>query len=91
MTELQEAQATVDRYRTTQGLISNAEFNQRVKAFTPALASEKFRDLDETWVKYHYDTPLADEMYKLEQQYSRKLKGKGAGLRRADVEELRDK
>ena len=38
-----------------------------------------------------YDTPLADEMYKIEQQYSRKLKGKGAGLRRADVEALRDK
>jgi len=81
----------VDRYRTSQGPLTNAEFNARVKAFTPALASDKFRDLDETWVKYHYDTPLADEMYKIEQQYSRKLKGKGAGLRRADVEALRDK
>lgn len=81
----------VDRYRSSQGVISNAEMNKRVRAFTPAACSEKFRDLDETWVKYHYDTPLADELYRIEQQYSRKLKGKGAGLRRADIEALRDK
>ena len=81
----------IDRYRTSQGLMSNAEFNARVQAFTPALVSEKFRDLDETWVKYHYDSELANQMYCLEQQYSRKLKGKGAGLRRADIEALRDR
>lgn len=79
-----------DRYRTSQGVLSLAEFNRRVQTFTPQLCSEKFRHLDETWVKYHYDEPLADEMYRLEQAASRKLKGRGAGLRRADVEALRD-
>ncbi|MGQ0699101.1 MAG: hypothetical protein ACT4PZ_12760 [Panacagrimonas sp.] len=81
----------LDRYRSTQGVMTNAELNRRVRAFTPALCSEKFRDLDETWLKYHYDSPLADEMYKLEQARSRNLKNKGAGLKRADVEALRDR
>ncbi|HKY92205.1 MAG TPA: hypothetical protein VJM11_14245 [Nevskiaceae bacterium] len=80
----------VDRYRTTQGTLPLAEYNQRVQAFTPQLCTDKFRFLDETWVKYHYDTPLADEMYKIEQQHARRIKGKGAGLRRADIEALRD-
>ncbi len=79
----------VDRYRTSQGFMSNSDFNTRVRDFTPPLVSEKFRDLDETWVKYHYDTALADELYKLEQTHSRNLKGRGAGLRRSDIEALR--
>lgn len=79
----------LDLYRTSQGVLSNAEFNRRVRAFTPAMCSDKFRDLDETWIKYHFDDPLADELYRLEQQYSRTLKGKGAGLKRADIESLR--
>jgi hypothetical protein len=42
-------------------------------------------------VKYHYDTALADELYRLEQQSSRKLKGKGARLSRDDIDALADK
>ena len=49
----------------------------------------KYRHLCETWVKYHAGTPLADELYKLEQSRSRLLKGKGSPLKRADVEKLR--
>lgn len=78
-----------DRYLTTQGAMTFAELNRRVQAFTPKLCEDKFRNLDDTWVKYNYDSPLADEMYLIEQQHSRKLVGKGAGLRRADVENLR--
>lgn len=79
----------VDRYRTSAGPLSNAEFNARVRALTPRACTEPFRDLDETWVKYHHDTPLADELYRIEQQYSRTLKDRGAGLRRADIDALR--
>jgi hypothetical protein len=81
----------VDRYRTTQGTLTLADYNRRAAAFEPALCSARFRHLDETWVKHHYDSPLAGEMYRLEQQRSRKLKGKGAGLRRADIEALADR
>lgn len=81
----------VDRYRTTQGVMTLAEFNQRAANFTPQLCTDKFRFLDDTWVKYHYKTPLANELYCLEQQYSRKLAGKGAGLLRDDIVALTDK
>jgi hypothetical protein len=81
----------VDRYRTSQGVMTLAELNRRVRAFTPELCSTKFRFLDETWVKYHYKSELANEMYRLEQRYSRKLVGKGASLTRDDVEGLMDK
>ena len=68
-----------------------AEMNQRVKDFVPKLCGEPYRYLDDTWVKYHYDSKLADELYKLEQQNSRKLKGKGARLSRDDINALADK
>lgn len=81
----------VDKYRTTRGDMTLKELNQNCKKFVPKLCTEPYRHLDDTWVKYHYDTPLADELYKLEQQSSRKLKGRGAGLTRADINALADK
>ncbi|MGH8598829.1 MAG: hypothetical protein ACREXT_19450, partial [Gammaproteobacteria bacterium] len=78
-----------DRYRTTQGVLSLADYNARVQAFTPRLVSPPYRNKCETWLKYHFDTPLADEMYAVEQEHSRNLRGQGAKLRRADIEKLR--
>ncbi len=83
--------AKLDRYRTTQGALTLAEYNRRAASFVPQLCSDRFRHLDETWVKHHYDSALANELYRFEQQTSRKLKGKGAGLRRADIEALADR
>jgi hypothetical protein len=79
----------VDRYRTTRGVLSIADYNAAVKAFTPRLNQPRFRFRCESWLKYHYDTPLAGEMYRIEQEGSRTLEGRGAGLRRADIEALR--
>ena len=47
----------------------------------PRRARTRYRFLCETWVKYNYRTPLADELYRLEQRESRRLKGKGADRR----------
>jgi hypothetical protein len=80
----------LDRYRTTQGVLDSAEYNRRVAAFTPESCTEKYRFLDETWVKYNYTSPLADELYKIDQAASRKLVGQGAGLRRADLHAFSD-
>jgi hypothetical protein len=80
----------LDRYRTTAGILTQAEYNARCGSFTPELCSEKFRYLDETWVKYNYTSQLANELYEIEQRSSRKLKGRGAGLLRADLESLND-
>ena len=79
----------VDRYRTTRGVLSIEEYNAAVKAFTPRLNQPRFRYRCESWLKYHYDTPLAGEMYRIEQEGSRSLEGRGAGLRRTDIEALR--
>jgi len=73
------------KYRTTRGLLDLDEYNRVARGFTPKVCEDKFRFLDETWVKYNYDTPLADELYRAEQEESRTLKGKGAGLKRADL------
>ena len=83
--------AKQDRYTTSQGVLSLAEYNRRAQAHTPAVCSPRFRHLCETWLKYHYQSPLAHELYCIEQQHSRKLAGRGAGLTRADIEGLRDR
>ena len=79
-----------DRYRTSRGLLTQDQYNAQVQAFVPEVCTDKYRHLCETWVKYNYDTPLADELYKIEQTHSRKLRDRGAGLRRDDIEKLRD-
>jgi hypothetical protein len=78
--------AKVDRYRTTQGVLSLADYNARVRA-QGNLGAERF--LCETWVKYHSDSAEAKALYEAAQARSPRLRGKGAGLRRADVERLR--
>lgn len=77
--------AKTGKYRTTRGLLELDDYNQQARAFTPQVCTDKYRFLDETWVKYNYDSPLADELYMIEQENSRNLKGKGAGLRRKDL------
>ena len=78
-----------DRYRTSQGVLSQAEYNQRSRDFVPRACQEPYRFLCGDWVKYHADSALADELYGFEQANSRRLQGRGAGLTRADIEALR--
>lgn len=68
----------VDRYRTTQGVLTLAEYNRRARSHTPEMCSDTYRFLCETWVKYHSDDPLCDDLYRLEQERSRTLRGRGA-------------
>ncbi|MDN5937817.1 MAG: hypothetical protein L0H83_04075 [Salinisphaera sp.] len=78
-----------DHYRTSQGMLSVDEYNRRVREHQPAYCDDDHRFLCETWVKYHHETKQADELYQLHQKGSRKLEGTGAGLKRADIEALR--
>ena len=79
----------VDRYTTTRGVIKLAEYNRLSREIRPSVVDPKYRHLCETWVKYNAGTPMADELYHLEQSHSRLLKGKGSHLKRADVEKIR--
>ena len=79
-----------DRYRTTQGVFSLEEFMRRSREFVPQVCQPQYRYLCADWVKYNAHTPLAEALFKLEQQHSRVLKDAGAGLRRDDVETRRN-
>lgn len=69
--------AKVNRYRTTQGVLTLAEYNRRAAANVPSACEDRFRHLCETWIKYNHDSPLADELYRSEQKQSRTLAGRG--------------
>ncbi|CAN0306156.1 unnamed protein product, partial [Chrysoparadoxa australica] len=79
-----------DRYQTSAGVIGYEEYNRRARENTPPTCTEEFRFMDETWVKYNHDSEAVERLYKLQQNGSRNLQDKGAGLRRDDVEKLRN-
>jgi len=77
-----------DIYTTTAGKLPLAAFNARVREFRPEQLSEQYRFICDTTVKYRPDDERVQALYRLDQRLSR-LKDKGAGLSRADVEALR--
>ena len=78
-----------NRYTTTEGVLSQDDYNQRVQAFTPFICDGERNRRCETWLKHHFESPEADEIYQFEQRNSRNLAGRGAGLSRADIEAIR--
>lgn len=77
-----------DRYTTTVGVLSLADYNARAAAFRPRQMEPDYRFLCDTTVKYHANDEAVQALYRDEQQDSR-LAGKGAGLSRAEIEALR--
>lgn len=77
-----------DRYTTTAGVLSLADYNARAAAFRPRHMEADYRFLCDTTVKYHANDEAVQALYRDEQQDSR-LAGKGAGLSRAEIEALR--
>ena len=80
----------VDRYRTTAGYLTLAEYNARAAAFKPAQLDERYRFLSDCSVRNRMDVPAAQALYRLEQASSRRLCDRGTGLSRSDVEALRE-
>ena len=76
-------------YLTTRGKLSLDEYNRLAQQFTPMNCQAPYRFLDDAWVRGHADSPLADELYALEQLHSRELKGRGAKLTRDDMNIIR--
>jgi hypothetical protein len=77
------------QWSTTRGKLSLDEYNRLAKEFTPAVVQEPYRFLDDAWVKDHWDTKLADDLYRIDQRGSRNLEGRGAGVTREDVDHIR--
>jgi hypothetical protein len=83
--------AKIDRYTTTQGRLTLADYNARASAFRSRQMDDRYRFLCDTSVKHGMAPGDVDALYRLEQEQSRILRGKGPGLSRADVEALREK
>lgn len=77
-----------DRYMTTAGPLTLADYNARAAAFRPAQHDDGNRFICDTTAKYAPDDPRVAALYELEQAGT-PLAGRGAGLTRAQVETLR--
>jgi hypothetical protein len=75
-------------WQTTQGKLTIDDLNARCREFTPKFAQQPFVYLDDWWVKYNFDRPEADELYRYTQKDSRNLAGRGSALTREDLGEL---
>jgi hypothetical protein len=82
--------AKADRYVTTQGPLTLADYNARAATFRPAQMADHYRFLCDNSVKNRIHPEHSDALYRLEQEHSATLKGRGSGLSRTDVDSLRD-
>lgn len=76
-------------WNTTRGDLTLDEYNAQAREFTPEVCKEPYRFLDDAWVRAHHDTELADELYRLDQRGSRNLEGRGAGVTREEIDQIR--
>lgn len=76
-------------WTTTRGKLTLDEYNAAAKEFTPKICQAPYRFLDDAWVKHNYETPVADELYRIDQESSRTLAGRGAAVTREDIEQIR--
>lgn len=52
-------------WTTSAGRIDLDEYNQRARGYSPTVHDERFRYLDEEWVKWNHDSELATELYRV--------------------------
>lgn len=79
-----------DRYVTSAGALTLAEYNARAAALRPAQMQNPYRFLCDSSVRAAPASADVEALYALEQEQSRLLKGKGAGLTRDQIEALRE-
>ncbi len=68
-------------WNTTRGPLSLDEYNTLAREFTPKFCQEPYRFLDDTWVKWHGDTELSDQLYRLDQRADGSLGADGCSSR----------
>lgn len=75
---------------TSQGRLSQEEMNEAARNFDSPLLEEPWRNLDDAAVKWSWQDPTTDELYRYTQERSRLIEGRGAGLLRKDIAEIRE-
>jgi hypothetical protein len=63
--------------------------NQRARTFSSPLLEAPWRHLDEQAVKWRWEEPEVDAMYRYAHEHSRLLRDQGSSLRRADLDAAR--
>jgi hypothetical protein len=76
-------------YTFLEGRFGEAEMNERAHAFSSPLFEPPWDQLDERSIKWLWETPQADGLYRYAQERSRLLAARGAGLRRDDIDAIR--
>ncbi|MCW3013637.1 MAG: hypothetical protein JWO02_729 [Solirubrobacterales bacterium] len=76
-------------YTFVQGKLSEDEMNAAARAWSSPLAQSPWKHIDERTVKFHWQEPEVDALYRYSQERSRLLAGRGASLRRADIDRIR--
>jgi hypothetical protein len=71
------------------GRLSEEELSQQARTLNTPLLDPPWRYIDEPSVKWRYDDPDVDALYRYTQERSRLLAGRGAALRRADIDDAR--
>jgi hypothetical protein len=77
------------RYTTTAGRLTEDELNERARAFRSPLLEAPWRHIDEQTIKWHWQEPEVDALYRYTQEGSRLLRHRGASLRREDLDRIR--
>ncbi len=78
-----------EKWTTTQGKLTQDECNSAARNFTSGPVAAGSKIYDDSWIKYNHASSEANGLYKATQENSRLLKGKGAGLSRADIDAIR--
>ncbi len=77
------------KYTFACGKLTQDEMNQAAREFTSPLLESPWRNIDEQHIKWHYEEQDVQDLYRYTQESSRLLEGKGSGLVRSDIEEIR--
>lgn len=76
-------------YQFLEGRLTQDELNAKARNYSSPLLESPWRHFDDASVKFGYQDPDVDAMYKYTQEHSRLLKGQGSTLVRADIERIR--
>jgi hypothetical protein len=76
-------------YSTTAGRLTQDEMNALARSFSSPLIDGPWRNVDAYTVKYHWQDPEVDAMYRYTQETSRLLADRGSALRRDDIDAAR--
>ncbi|MCW2993378.1 MAG: hypothetical protein JWQ18_873 [Conexibacter sp.] len=77
------------KYTFTRGRLTEDEMNAAARSYSSPLLEAPWRHIDERTVKFHWQEPEVDGLYRYAQEGSRLLAGRGSALRRADIDAVR--